>query len=257
MRRVIIGLDKKLDQMRQKYTFNKVGFYQGMAILFLVLTFVGFAPTFFLRALYVDQPLSIRFHIHGFFSASWVFIFLLQTFLIANGKINFHQRIGILGAVTASGVLLSGLAILYYLVAGYPANGWELGQISGLVWGNIAVLICYSIFVSFGIAFRARPQIHKRLMLFATLSIMGQPLTRIGHFDLFRVSDSLGVNDAIYGLGGIIVLFLIVGIYDMLILGRPHRTFWWAISLQLGLTIVGGILIAPTEFGQGLIFLLN
>lgn len=243
--------------MRLQYIFKQVGFYQGMAILFLVLTFVGFAPTFFLRSLYTDQPLPIRFHIHGFFSASWVLIFLFQTFFIANGKITFHQRIGILGALVASGVLLSGLAILYYLVASYPANGWKLGQISSLVWGNIAILICFSVFVSIGIALRSRPQTHKRLTLFATLSIMGQPLTRIGHFDLFRVSDLLMINDAIYGLGGIIVLFLIIGIYDMQVLGRPHRTFWWAMSFQLGLTIVGGIIIAPTEFGQGLISLLN
>ncbi|MGD8749278.1 MAG: hypothetical protein PVI44_12515 [Balneolaceae bacterium] len=243
--------------MRKQDIFKKIGFYQGMAILLLIITFVGFAPTFFLRSLYTEQSLPIRFHIHGFFSGSWVLIFLLQTFFIANRKVTFHQRIGILGALVASGVLVSGLAILYYLIAGYPANGWKLGQLSSLVWGNIGVLICFSVFVSMGIALRFRPQTHKRLMLFATLSIMGQPLTRIGHFDLFRVSDLLMINDAIYGLGGIIVLFLIVGIYDMRVLGRPHRTFWWAMSFQLGLTIIGGMIIASTEFGQGLIFLLN
>lgn len=243
--------------MRLQGVLGKVGFYQAMAILFLLITFGGFAPTFFLRSLFTDQSLPIRFHIHGFFSAFWVLIFLLQTFLIANGKIKYHQRLGILGTFTACGVLMSGLAILYYLVSGYPSNGWELGQISGLVWGNIAVLICFSIFVGIAIALRSRPKTHKRLMLFATLSIMGQPLTRIGHFDLFRISDLLMINDAIYGLGGIMVLFLIVGIYDMRVLGRPHRTFWWAMSFQLGLTIVCGIIIAPTEFGKGLIFLLN
>lgn len=243
--------------MRLQDVLGKVGFYQAMAILFLLITFVGFTPTFFLRSLYTDQSLPIRFHIHGFFSAFWVLIFLLQTFLIANGKIKYHQRIGILGAFTACGVLISGLAILYYLVSGYPSNGWELGQISGLVWGNIAVLICFSIFVGIGITLRSYPKTHKRLMLFATLSIMGQPLTRIGHFDLLRVSDLLMINDAVYGLGGIVVLFLIIGIHDMRELGQPHRTFWWAISFQLGLTIVGGMIIAQTEFGQRLIFLLN
>jgi hypothetical protein len=94
-------------------------------------------------------------------------------------------------------------------------------------------------------------------MLFATLSMMGQPLTRLGQFDLFILSDVRMVNDAIFGLGGLFMLFLIVAIHDMWKLGKPHPVFWLAISLQFGLTIISAILIAPSKFGQQLILLLN
>lgn len=164
---------------------------------------------------------------------------------------------GVLGALIAVGVLLSGLAILYYVAAGYPQNDGELSQISALVWGNLAGLTIYSIFVGSGIALRARPQAHKRLMLLATLSMMGQPLARIGHFDAFRLSDSIIVNDAIYGLGGILVLFSFVVIHDILVLKRPHFTVVYGIPLQLGLTIIAGLVIANSEFGHSLILLFN
>lgn len=162
---------------------------------------------------------------------------------------------GVAGAFVAVGVLFSGLGILYYVAAGYPESGAELEQVSALVWGNLAGLLTFSIFAGSGIALRARPKAHKRLMLLATLSMMGQPLARIGHFEIFRLSDSIIVNDAIYGLGGILVLFSIVVIHDIREFGRPHFTVAWGIPLQLGLTIIAGLMIAGTEFGHSLILL--
>lgn len=192
-----------------------------------------------------------------FFTTVWVFLFLVQSFLIARRKITFHRRMGILGAVIAAGVLISGLAILYYLAAGYPQNGMGLEQVSATVWGNLVILAAYSIFVSSGIALRSRPKSHKRLMLLATLSMMGQPLVRIGHFDLLQVSDSIIINDAIYGLGGLLLLFAFVVIHDIRALGCPHFIVVWGIPLQVVFTIITGLFIANSEFGHSLIFLLN
>lgn len=243
--------------MNLQKSIKLIGFFQGMAILFLVLTLIGFAPTFFLRSLTDAPALPFRFHIHGFFTTGWVVLFLVQAFLIANRKTGFHRRMGVFGAFVALGVLFSGLAILYYVAAGYPENGTELGQVSALVWGNLAGLAVYAIFVGSGIIYRSNPKAHKRLMLLATLSMMGQPLVRIGHSDLFRLSDSIIVNDAVYGLGGILVLFSFVVIHDILTLKRLHPAVAWGIPLQLGLTILTGLVIANSEFGHSLILFFN
>lgn len=234
-----------------------LGFFQGMAILFLLLLLVGFAPTFFLRPWFYDSPLPVRFHIHGFFTACWILAFLVQALLVASGNIALHRLTGIVAASVAGGVLISGLAILYFLASGYPDNGRELGEVSSVVWGNIAGLATFSIFVGTGIALRSRPQTHKRMMLFATLSIMGPPLARIGHFDVFRLSDSLIVNDAAYGLGGLLALNLLVVIHDMRVLGRPHTTVLWAVPLQFISVIIAGLMIAGTDFGRSLILLVS
>lgn len=245
------------NKVNLRKSIKLIGFFQGMAILFLVLTLVGFAPTFYLRSLTDAPSLPARIHIHGFFTTVWVFLFLVQSFLIATRKITFHRRMGILGAVIAGGVLFSGLAILYYLAAGYPQNGMGLEQVSATVWGNLVILAAFSIFVSSGIALRSRPKSHKRLMLLATLSMMGQPLVRIGHFDLFRVSDSIIINDAIYGLGGLLLLFTFALIHDIRTLGRPHFAVAWGIPLQVVLTIITGLFIANSDLGHHLIFWFN
>lgn len=243
--------------MSQGIRATGLGFFQVMAILLLALTLIGFAPTFFLRPLFDASPLPVRFHIHGFFTTGWIVIFLFQSFLIAGGKVRLHRRTGILAGSMAIGLLVSGLSILFFLAAGYPGNGRSLGEVASVIWGNIASLVTFCIFVGTGIALRARAQTHKRMMLFATLSIMGPPLARIGHFDAFRISETLVVNDAVYGLGGVLALYVLVLIHDLRVLGRPHVTLLWAVPLQFGLIIVAGLVMAGTEFGQGLVLALS
>lgn len=233
-----------------------IGFFQAMAALCLAITLVGFAPTFFLRPWFDGASLPVRLHVHGFFMTCWIVLFLVQTVWIARGNVAMHRRTAVVAAVMAGALLVSALAILYFLAAGFPENGRPLGVVSATVWGNIAGLVTFCIFVGSGIAMRAHPQTHKRLMLYSVLSIMGPPLSRIGHFEMFRVSDSIIVNDAVYGLGGVLALYLVVAIHDFLVLGRLHGTLLWAVPLQFGLMIVAGLIVAGTGFGQGLILLL-
>lgn len=238
-------------------TSRPIGFFQAMAVLLLALTVIGFTPTFFLRPLFTAEPLPARFYFHGFFTTCWILVFLVQAFLISSGNVVWHRRNGVLAVAIGGGLVVSGLAILFFLAAGYPDNGWELGNASSVIWGNIASLVTFCIFVGTGVALRARPQTHKRMMLFATLSIMGPPLTRIGHFDAFRISDAFVVNDAIYGLGGVLLLYAVVLIHDLRVLGRPHATILWAVPLQFGLIVIAGLMVARTDFGQGLVLLLG
>lgn len=242
---------------RQEPFIAGIGFFQAMAILLLLLTLVGFAPTFFLRPWFQSTPLPVRFHVHGLFSTAWIVVFLLQTLLISNGRLAWHRRMGLIATAVAVGLIASGLAILYYLAKGYPDNGWELAEAAGLIWGNIASLTAYSIFVITGIVLRANAQTHKRMMLLATLSIMGPPLVRIGGFDAFRVSESLFVNDAIYALGGLLILYSMILIHDLRALGRPHSTLLWGAPLTLGLVFTAGLGISGSEWGQQLVLTLS
>lgn len=242
---------------RRRTFIAGIGFFQAMAILLLLLTLVGFAPTFYLRPWFESSPLPLRFHVHGLFTTLWMMVFLSQTLLVARGKNAVHRRMGMLSIAVAGSLVVSGLAILYFLAAGSPENGWELAAVSSLVWGNIASLSLFCIFVGSGIALRARAQTHKRMMLFATLSIMGPPLARIGHFDTFRISESLMVNDAVYGLGGVLALYLLVLVHDLRVLGLPHATLLLAAPLHFGLIVIAGIGLGGTEFGQELVLALS
>jgi hypothetical protein len=242
---------------RQEPSIAGIGFFQAMAILLLLLTLIGFAPTFFLRPWFQTVPLPFRLHVHGFFSTVWIIVLVSQTLLVASGRLAWHRRMGLLASAMAGALVISGLAILYSLAAGYPDNGWVLAEASAVIWGNIASLTTFCIFVVTGIALRKNAQTHKRMMLLATLSIMGPPLARISKFEAFRVSDIMVINEAVYVLGGMLVLYALILIHDFRTLGRPHTTLLWGIPLQMGLLFAAALGVAGTEFGQRLVLTLS
>jgi hypothetical protein len=47
-------------------------FYSGIAVLAAVVVFVGFAPTYFLRASYQSTPLPTYLRVHGFLFTLWI-----------------------------------------------------------------------------------------------------------------------------------------------------------------------------------------
>ena len=85
--------------------------------------------------------------------------------------------------------------------------------------------------------------------------MIGMATGRIGRFEILRVSVDPVVNETVYGLGGLVVLFASVVLYDVLKHRRPHPAVLWGVPLFLG-SIFASVLIVPnTRFGQGLILL--
>lgn len=129
----------------------------------------------------------------------------------------------------------------------------ELPRIGPLVWGNLAILAAFAAFVVLGLWFRRRPDAHKRLMLLATVSMMGQPIVRIGQIEAIRISEVRGTNDAIYGLGGLAVLLLLIVAYEVRSRGRPHPAVAIGAPALLGAIVFTGLLIPGSEMGRSFI----
>src|SRR4051812_1958101 len=68
-------------------------FFVGMAILFPVIVFLGFFPSY--QSLN-DGTLEIHWltHIHSAIMTSWLLLFLTQTILAATGNLKIHRRLG-------------------------------------------------------------------------------------------------------------------------------------------------------------------
>lgn len=66
----------KVPSSRADRSQGRSSFYWMYAALLCILLFLGFGPTFFLRPLYLDEPLSIVLVAHGVMATSW-FVLLL------------------------------------------------------------------------------------------------------------------------------------------------------------------------------------
>jgi hypothetical protein len=151
-------------------------FYVGMASFIILTAFVGFAPSFYLRSFYnPSHALSTILRVHGIFFSAWMILFLVQTVLIVRGSRILHRRLGWVATGIAAGMVALGIA----------ASVEQMRRVSvtippqvGLALNTFPIFV-FVILVGSAIYNRNRSEWHKRLVLSATISLLGAAILRI------------------------------------------------------------------------------
>jgi hypothetical protein len=166
-----------MSQQIQKSQLRGHLYYLGIAIVFAATVFIGFSRTYFLKRAFGTPHLSSLAHIHGAVFTAWTVFFVCQTALIAAGRTDLHRRIGKAGAAFGSGILILGVAMSFHSVrAGYASGRPEMAS---LLINALIDLFLFSIFFAVGLFFRLNKEVHKRLMVFATLSLIVPAIARL------------------------------------------------------------------------------
>lgn len=189
-------------------------FYLGMTVAFVITVFAGFAPTYYLRPAYTSTPLPGLLHLHGLIFTSWLVLFAIQTTLIAAHRTDIHRRLGVFGGVNAALMIVVG-AVTGIIRAKQGATPLpDISPLSFLVipLGDIFV---FFVLVGAGFYFRRRPDVHKRLMMLATISILPAAVARLP-FAVMQAGPP-----AFFGFTDLFVLVCVV--YDIVTLKRVHR----------------------------------
>ena len=189
-------------------------FYVGMSIAILITVFAGFAPTYYLRPYFNTSPLMPLLHLHGFVFTSWVLLFIVQVGLVATHRTNIHRRLGIAGGVIAVLMILVGVstAVIRARQGATPPGGPSPLAFLVVPLGDMLV---FAVLVGAGFYFRRRPDVHKRLMMLATIGILAAAIARLP----FAIMQAGPI--AFFGLTDVFVLVCIV--YDLVTLRRIHR----------------------------------
>jgi len=223
----------------------------------LALNLVGFAPSYFLRGYFGAPELPLRTHIHGAIFTSWFVLFVVQTSLVSRRRAALHRRLGAIGVVLMLAMVTSGLVILYFRAQEYSESAESLISTTRVVWGNLVLLSLFTTFSALGFAQRRHPPTHRRLMLLACLSMMGQSLGRLGRFPGLRLSDVFILNEVVYGLGGLLAFIVAMGIHDVWADRRLHRVTWLGAPLLLGSIVAAALLLPNAGFAQALVRWVN
>jgi len=137
-------------------------FFSLAGLWFVALTFVGFAPSFFLRT--SPDPLPTHLVVHGIVYSAWVVLFFVQALLISTKHVRLHMTLGMLSVVVLLLMIPTGFHVVLVPTAAGSKTIDEAGfNLSELTVGFAAAFA--------GLAFRRKPFIHKRLMLFATMML--------------------------------------------------------------------------------------
>jgi hypothetical protein len=166
---------------------------------------VGFARTYFLRGYFFTTPLPLLLRIHGFAFTSWLAIFAVQSALVAGRRVDLHRSLGIAGAALAAAVFVIGVTTAIVSARHNVAAGGD-ATLSFLAI-PLGDMITFVALVATALYYRRKPEIHKRLMLLATVSILGAAFARwplaivaAGHVRFFGATDSLAAAGPLYDL---------------------------------------------------------
>ncbi|RJF94059.1 hypothetical protein D3876_07290 [Sphingomonas cavernae] len=196
-----------------------------MAIAMAVTAFIGFAPTYYLAGLN-DAPtplLTPRLHLHGALCTAWMLLLVAQTGLIAAGRADIHRLTGMAGVALGAAIFVSGIftAIHSERRVHTDLNAGTLADPYVFLIFPFAAVGMFALFGAIGVANRHRPGVHKRLMLLATMSLLGPALARI------VTQLHLPVTNAIGALVLINLFLAALVAYDLATRGRLHPATLW------------------------------
>jgi hypothetical protein len=209
-------------------------FYLGAALAAGALVFWGFAPSYYLKLIFGSPALSARLHIHGAVMSSWIVLFVVQACLISARRVALHRRLGVLG------ILLATLVVILGTTTTFNAAAREVGRHSDEAAARVTVLgleviqmALFAGFVAVGIAMRRRADYHKRYMLLATACMMPSAFSRIPLNLTFMMSGFV----SILVLSNLFVIACVA--IDSLLHRRLHPAFAWG-----GLILIGTLDLA-------------
>ncbi|HWZ64376.1 MAG TPA: hypothetical protein VNX02_15260 [Steroidobacteraceae bacterium] len=191
--------------------------YSYAALAVAALVFAGFARSYYLRAFFNARHLTPLAHIHGILMTGWIVLFVMQAQLIAKRRVAAHRRLGVLGAALATVIVLVGsLTVAAAIHRRFPGAGVaRFGQIF-VEFDGLSVWVFGALALA-GVLWRAHSDVHKRLMLSATVALLPPAVGRIAEY-LLPGSEWHLVIAAVTTSAFAVVCALV----DTLRLGRLH-----------------------------------
>ncbi len=199
----------------------------------------GFWPSFY-------GPLGAgtsRRNFHGITASLWYFALMLQSWLVANGHVQWHRRVARGIALLLPVLLFSMISNVSTMLAAAPNPLAPPPPLIALL--SFQSVLQLVVLFALGIRNRHTPAAHKRYMAATALVGLGPALGRLFH--------NLGVDNlGLAFLGPLIVpstveLILLV----LIVVDRRNGERQWAYPMLLIWTIAVELLLGPLSFTSG------
>lgn len=137
-------------------------FFSLVGLWFVILTIFGFSRSFYFRV----SPEFLPAHqvLHGVLSSAWIALFFVQALLISTRRVRLHSTLGVASTL----LLIVMIPVGFHVVLVKTAAGLKTTDEAGLNLTQLGLVLTFALA---GLAYRKRPFVHKRLMLFAVMML--------------------------------------------------------------------------------------
>ncbi len=217
-------------------------FFPAMSAVLIVLVFLGFAPTYYLRPV-IAGPIPAYLHVHGAAMTAWFLLLLVQAALIATRRRAVHRRLGIAGAFIAAVIVVLNPLVVVWSVPHLMVENNSTELTALIVVADLLLVGIFAVLVGLAIRWRRYPETHSRMLVLASLAVSGPALGR------------LSLNLAGTPLPGVIALMvlpLLVVVHDRLLMKWVHPVSAWGATAIIGSTLIS-VAIANTAAGAAIV----
>ena len=191
-------------------------FFVGISLLLLAVIWYGFAQSYFLAGVFRAPLRNSLVHLHGAVMSSWIFLLVIQTSLVASGRVHWHRRLGVAGFLLASFMVLIGSVTITDAVF---QKSVPPGDPLAFYYNGLSQLLGFAIFVYLAFRSRSNPAAHKRFIILATLLLIDAGIAR---WPIRWVSRSEFMMSAV-----VYSFLLLIAAFDWLSRGEVHPVTMW------------------------------
>jgi len=192
--------------------------FSTMSVVAAVVIVAGFGNTYVPKVVSGSESIPSIVHLHAAVFTAWLALFITQTMLVMRGQIKRHQQLGTAAMALAALMLVVGTmtAVNAARLGHRGIPGVEFPDVEGFLLLNINATIVFAVLIGAGWWFRGKPEVHKRLMLMATVGALMPPgISRLPFVSGHTPAIALAV-----------IAFLLVGpVHDLITRRRIHPAY--------------------------------
>ncbi len=201
-------------------------FFLSLTVAIVIAVVIGFAHTYFFAGMFRAKLPSLMVHLHGAAFSAWITILAAQAALVSARKLKWHMTLGLAGMFLAPLMVVLGFATMF---AAFQRNFLPMNEMRVVLVVNTITLLTFGTLVLWAYLARRDPATHKRLMILATMSILGPAIDRWP----FQFMGSTAAFFIVLDLFPISVI-----VYDLATRRTLHRATVWGVSLIAAWQIV-------------------
>jgi hypothetical protein len=218
-------------------------FYVRMAAMCLAVAVAGFAPTYWVPLLRGTLDVPALTHVHALFFYGWLVLFWHQTTLAASGRIGRHREVGVAGVALATGMCFVGLGMtIASLKRALALGAGDSGRAFAIV--SFSAVVLFAGLFAAAIVNVKRPDVHKRLMLLTTVSMLQAGIGR--WFLLFLAPAHIPGTPVVLPPVAVTILPAVVNdlliaaamVHDRRKRGRVHPAYWCGAAAVIAIQIL-------------------
>lgn len=153
-------------------------FHVWLGLWMPTIVLIGFGRSYFVPLLRGTSAFPAVIHVHALVFLGWMALMMTQVIVAARGNIRLHRRIGQWGIAYGCVVIIMGVTVaLANAVIKVNTGIWTFDKAAASLV-NLGDMVSFAAWFGAAIWYRARPEIHKRLMVVATVALLFAALAR-------------------------------------------------------------------------------